>query len=143
MEKERRKHRRYVATGLRARVCEKGMFGLSTKPTSQEYPGMDISESGLQLAINKELKAHDKLILDISVPNTRKTPVRVNVQVVWVKMSGSSSGLAGLQFIDLDENQLAAIKELIGKYGSDKDQTTAYLRTKMLKGDSLYGRFQK
>lgn len=142
MDKERRAHKRYVITGLRARVCEATMFGLSTKPTSQEYPCMDISAGGLQIAVNKQLKPQDKLILDISIPNSRNNPVRVKTQVVWAKLSGNS-GLVGLQFTDLDEKQLVAIKELIGKFGSDKDQTTAYLRSKMLKGDSLYGRFQK
>lgn len=144
MQQERRKHKRYVVTGLRARVCEPGLFGLTTKPTAQEYPCMDISESGLQLAVKKGLKPQDKLILDISIPNSRSNPIRIKAQVVWVKMAdGSNSGLAGLQLTGLDDKQMAAIKELIGKHGNDKDQTTPYLRSKMLKGDSLYGRFQK
>ncbi|MBI5779617.1 MAG: PilZ domain-containing protein [Planctomycetes bacterium] len=142
MDKERRAHKRYVVTGLRARVCESTMFGLSSKPTSQEYPCMDISEGGLQIAVNKQLKPQDKLILDVSIPNNRNNPIRIKTRVVWVKLSGNS-GLVGLQFSDLDDKQTTAIKELIGKFGSDKDQTTAYLRSKMLKGDSLYGRFQK
>jgi len=104
---------------------------------------MDISEGGMQLAVNKEIKAQDKLLLDITIPNNRNNPIRVKIHVVWVKLSGGSSGLAGVQFIAPDQKQKDAIKELIGKYGSDKAQTTPYLRSKMLKGDSLYTRFQK
>lgn len=139
MEKERRAHKRFIIGGLRARLCETGMFGLSTKPTSQEYPCIDISEGGLQLAVRADFKKQDKVILDLTTPSTRKTPLRLKAELVWFK----DAGVAGLKFISLDENQKAELKMLVSKFGSDKDQTTPYLRSKMLKGDSLYGRFQK
>jgi len=139
MDKERRAHKRYLIGGLRARLCETTMFGLSTKPTAQEYPCLDISEGGLQLAVKLEFKKQDKVILDLSIPNSRTKPLRVKAQLVWFK----DAGLAGVKFISLDETQQAEIKMLIGKFGSDKDQTSPYIRSKMLKGDSLYGRFQK
>ena len=134
-----------MVTGLRARVREKTLFGLSSKPTTQEYPGLDISENGIQFAITKSgIKAQDEILLDISIPSGRSKPLCVKARVLWVKMSGDSNfGLAGLQFVSPTEEQQAELKALIGKHGSDKEQTTPYLLSKMQKNDSLLPRFRK
>lgn len=145
MSKERRSQKRYVITGLRGRVREKTLFGLSSKPTAQEYPCLDISEGGVQFAITKGgLKAQDEILLDISIPSGRNKPICVKARVLWVKLSPDSNfGLAGLQFISPSAEQQAELKMLIGKHGSDKEQTTPYLLSKMQKGDSLLPRFRK
>ena len=145
MSKERRSQKRYVITGLRGRVREKTLFGLSSKPTAQEYPCLDISEGGVQFAITKGgLKAQDEILLDISIPSGRNKPICVKARVLWVKLSTDSNfGLAGLQFVSPSPDLQAELKMLIGKHGSDKEQTTPYLLSKMQKGDSLLPRFRR
>ena len=147
MSKERRSQKRYVIAGLRARVREKTLFGLSSKPTTREYPGLDISEGGMQCATTKggvALKPQDEILLDISIPSGRNKPLCVKARVVWVKISADSNlGLAGLQFISPSADLQAELKVLIKQHGSDKAQTTPYLLSKMQKGDSLLTRFKK
>ncbi|HLD35920.1 MAG TPA: PilZ domain-containing protein [Planctomycetota bacterium] len=145
MEKERRSQKRYVIAGLRARVRKKTLFGLSSNPTTQEYPGLDISEGGIQFAISKGgFKTQDEILLDISIPSGRNKPICVKARVVWIKLLNDSNfGLAGLQFVSPSEEHQAELKALIQKHGSDKSQTTPYLLSKMQKNDSLLPRFRK
>ncbi|MBI5779616.1 MAG: PilZ domain-containing protein [Planctomycetes bacterium] len=144
MGQERRIHKRYIVPGLRARKREKILFGLSSKPTSYEYPCLDISESGIQCATKQKLQLQNKILLDISIPTSRNKPIRAKAQVVWFKLSDDMSfGLAGLQFVSINKKQQAELKMMMEKVGNDKDRTTPYLRSKLLKSDTLFIKLHK
>ena len=141
---ERRIAKRYIVPGLRAKLREKTLFGLSSKPTAQEYPCLDISASGLQFATKKGFKPQSHILIDISIPTSRTKPIRAKAKVVWFRISGDlNSALAGLQFVAIDKKQLAELKMLMEKVGSDKDRTTPYIRSKLLKSDTLFLQMRK
>jgi hypothetical protein len=137
---ERRQHKRYIVTGLRIRFIEKRLFGLLSKSASQEYLCLDISEDGLQFATQDKFNPQDDILIDITTPNTKKNPIRVNAKVVWFD---SSLGRVGIQFIHIDEKDRAVLKTLIEKSGTDKSQITPYIQAKIMKEDSMFLRIKK
>jgi len=135
-----------MVKGLRTRLRKKRLFGLLTKPTSQEYPCLDISESGLQLATKYPFPFNTKslILLDITIPLTRNNPIRVKVQPVWFKPSDDLSfGRVGVQFVSLGKRDYANLKRLIERCGTDKDKILSSIQVKMIKEDSLFIRTMK
>ncbi|HLD35459.1 MAG TPA: PilZ domain-containing protein [Planctomycetota bacterium] len=144
MGSERRIHKRYIVPGLRAKLREKIFFGLSSKPTPHEYPCLDISASGLQFATKKRFTPQSNILIDISIPTSRTKPIRAKAKIVWFRMSEDlNSALAGLQFVAVDKKQMAELKMLMEKVGSDKDRTSPYIRSKILKSDTLFVKLHK
>jgi len=144
MGQERRIHKRYIVPGLRARKREKTLFGLSSKQTSHEYPCLDISESGLQFVTKQKLQPQGKILLDISIPTSRTKPIRAKAQIVWFKLSDDLNyGLAGLHFVSVNKKQQAELRMMMEKLGNDKDQTTPFQRSKLLKTDTLFVKIHK
>ena len=54
-----------------------------------------------------------------------------------------NSALACLQFVAIDKKQLAELKMMMEKVGSDKNRTTPYIRSKLLKSDTLFIKMKK
>jgi c-di-GMP-binding flagellar brake protein YcgR len=141
---ERRTAKRYIVPGLRAKLREKIFFGLSSRPTDHEYPCLDISASGLQFATKKRFTPQSHILIDISIPTSRTKPIRANAKVVWFRISDDLNlALAGLHFVAIDKKQLAELQMLIEKVGSDKDRTSPYIRSKILKSDTLFVKLHK
>ncbi|MEW6026949.1 MAG: PilZ domain-containing protein [Planctomycetota bacterium] len=144
MGQERRTHKRYIVPGLRARKREKILFGLSSRPTSSEYPCIDISESGLQFVTKQGFKNQDKLLLDISIPTSRNKPIRTKAKVVWFKLSNDMNfAAAGLQFVGINKKHQAELKMMMEKLGNDKDRTTPFMQSKLLRSDTLFIKLHK
>jgi hypothetical protein len=136
---ERRNNKRYIVRGLRTRLREKYFLGLLSKPTSQEYPCLDISETGMQFATKKRFSASSRILLDISIPTTRSNPIRVKARVVWVNLSDDLSfGRVGVKFVQISKPHYNSLKLLIEKTGNDKSHITPYLQAKLTKEDTLF-----
>lgn len=130
--KEHRRHKRYYIKGLRTRLHTKRFFGLLTKPTSEEYICMDISESGLQF-ITKKLLTQDKLLLDVIAHSTKKDPIRVTGRVVWVKFSVEFGVyFIGVRFVALGKAPRNKLKMLIANVGEDKDRIPKEVHIKII-----------
>src|SRR3989339_2059747 len=139
MGSERRIHKRYSVPGLRAKLRQKIFFGLSSKPTPHEYPCLDISASGLQFATKKRFTPQSNILIDISIPTSRTKPIRAKAKIVWFRMSEDlNSALAGLEFVAVDKKQRAELEMLRVKVSSEKDRTSPYIRSKILKSDTLF-----
>ena len=112
-----------MVNGLKAGLREEHLFGLSSKPTSQEYPCLDISEGGLQFMAKHKIALQNRLLLDITIPTTRNHPIRVKARVLWFKMSGDlSSVLVGVQFVSVAKRHLAGLKMLLERVGRERKQ---------------------
>jgi hypothetical protein len=136
---DRRNNKRYIVRGLRTKLREKYLLGLLSKPTSQEYPCLDISESGMQFATKKRFSASSRILLDITIPTTRNNPIRVNAQVVWANLSDDLSyGRVGVKFIRINKQHYNSLRLLIEKTGNDKSRITPYLQAKLTKEDTLF-----
>jgi len=123
MTKECRTHKRYVVNGLKAGLREEHLFGLASKPTSQEYPCLDISEGGLQFVTKHKFDPQSRILLDITIPTTRNYPIRVKARVAWFKLSGDfSSVLVGAQFVSIAKRHLAELKVMIERIGRERKQ---------------------
>jgi c-di-GMP-binding flagellar brake protein YcgR len=139
MGSERRTAKRYIVPGLRAKLRETKLFGLLNKPTHHEYPCLDISEGGLQFLTRQHFKPQSNILIDISIPTSRNKPIMAKAKVVWFRMADNlNSAMAGLKFISIDKKKLAELKMLMEKVGSELDRTTPYIRSKLLKSDTLF-----
>jgi len=123
MPKESRKYKRYFVNGLKAGLREERLFGLSSKPTSREYPCLDISEGGLQFVTKHRFDPKTRILLDITIPTTRNHPIRVRARVAWFKLSSDFSAvLVGAQFVSVAKRHFAGLKMLIERAGRERRQ---------------------
>lgn len=123
MPKECRKYKRYFVNGLKAGLREERLFGLSSKPTSKEYPCLDISEGGLQFMTKHKFDPQSRLLLDVTIPTTRNNPIRVKARVLWFRMSGDlNSVLVGVQFVSVAKRHLAGLRMLLERAGRERNQ---------------------
>ena len=132
--KERRRHKRYWIKGLKQRLRKSRLLGLSSKPTSEEYPCLDISESGLQFIAKKVFKPANQILLDISTPLTRNEPIQAKARVVWSRSTTNLQFcMIGVQFSSVKKSQRAQFKMLVERAGEDKDKIPQRIRVKIIK----------
>lgn len=138
MNKERRRHKRYCVTGLRNRLLKPRFLGLFIEPTSEEYPCLDISESGLQFISKRIFNLQSRILFNITTPSTRNHPIRVKAKVVWLKRSFDLSFcLVGTNFVSLSERHRNELKMLLEKAGKYKEEIPQHIQTKMIKEASV------
>jgi Tfp pilus assembly protein PilZ len=142
--KERRKHRRYLVSGLRIRLMEKKLFGLLNKPAAREYLCLDVSEGGIQFTTQDKFAPNNPIIFVITTPSTKNSPIKASARVVWVAPADSSGfSKVGIEFVSLEEAEFSALKNLIQKVGTDKSKITPYIAKKLMSEDSIYLRIKK
>lgn len=138
IDKERRRHKRYCVKGLKNQLLEPLFFGLFSKPTSEEYPCLDISESGLQFISKKIFNPQSRILLNITTPTTRNHPIRVKAKVMWLKKSFDLSFcLVGTKFVSLSKPHHKELKMLIERSGRYKEEISQNTRGNMLKEASV------
>ncbi len=139
MGKERRHHKRYCVKGLKNRLRKNRFFGFLSKTTLEEYPCLDISESGLQFVTKRVFNQENRLGLDITTPFTRNAPIRVKAQVAWSKTPpGFGFHLIGVHFVSINKSQHAELKMLVERAGQDKDKIPRRIQVKMMKEASSH-----
>lgn len=92
------------------------LFLLGKKPLSGH--AFDISEGGLFLATHEQIKNETPLKLSLYLPCERPVLMQVAGRVAWVNEEGSRINSAlpagvGVQFLDLDERESAALKAFV------------------------------
>jgi hypothetical protein len=133
MSIERRIHKRYCVKGLKSRLRISLFLGLTSKPTSDEFPCIDISESGLQFVTKKVFVPQSRLLLDISTPYTRNAPIRAKARVAWFKPSFDLDFyMVGVQFVSLGKAQHNELKTLVSKAGEAKDKLPDHVLVKLI-----------
>ncbi|MFH1226906.1 MAG: PilZ domain-containing protein [Planctomycetota bacterium] len=131
MVNDKRQHKRYWVKGLKGRLREPYFLGLLSKPTNEEYPCLDISESGLQFASRKSFNPNDKVLLDIMTPLTKDTPIRVKSVIAWSKRSiPLGLFLVGAKFITIPKPDRTELKILIERGGQDGAHISTHVRIK-------------
>jgi hypothetical protein len=134
MGAERRLHKRYCVKGLKAQLRESRFFGLLSKPTSIEYPCIDISEGGLQFVTKKPFKRNTKLLLDIHNSFSRDNPIRAKSKVVWLKsLTMLSTCLVGVEFRPLKKSEHNELKKIMAMVGEDKEKISSNIKINLIK----------
>lgn len=140
MVRENRRHKRYWVKGLKSRLRERYFLGLLSKPTDEEYPCLDISESGLQFVSRKFFKPNDTLLLDILTPLTEDNPVRAKIAIAWAKRSANLGFcLVGARFVSVPRSGRAELKRLIERGGQDGAHISMQVRLKAAGRTDLIG----
>lgn len=131
MTKENRRHKRYWVKGLKSRLRERYFLGLLSKPTDEEYPCMDISESGLQFVSKKFFKPENTFLLDILTPLTEKNPIRAKIAVAWSKRAALRGiCLVGAKFVSIPSSGRSELKRLLERGGQDGAHVSMHVRLK-------------
>ncbi|MFA5794631.1 MAG: PilZ domain-containing protein [Candidatus Brocadiia bacterium] len=131
MVNEKRRHKRYWVKGLKSRLRERYFLGLLSKPTEEEYPCLDISESGLQFVSTKAFKPEDELLLDIFTSLSEKKPVQAKIAIAWVKRSTQLGiCLVGARFVSVPRAGRAELKHMIERGGLDGEHISMQVRLK-------------
>lgn len=131
MVKENRRHKRYWVKGLKSRLRERYFLGLLSKPTDEEYPCLDISESGLQFVSKKFFKSEDTLLLDIFTPLSEEKPIQAKTVVAWSKRSTQLGVcLVGARFVSITKSDRSELKHMIERGGQDGEHISIHVRLK-------------
>lgn len=139
MGNDRRINKRYFVTGLKNQVLEPRFFGLFSKPATQEYPCLDISETGLQFISKKTFKLHSRVVLNITTSTTRNQPIRVKAKVVWLRKSFDLSFyLVGTKFVSLSKQNRKELKVLLERVGKYKEEVSQQTQEQMIKKASVH-----
>ncbi|MBI4712715.1 MAG: PilZ domain-containing protein [Planctomycetes bacterium] len=134
MAQEHRQHKRYWVKGLKGRLRERYFLGLLSRPTLSEYPCMDISEGGLQFVSKKSFKPKENILLDISAPLTRETPIRAKARVAWSRLSQEFGlYLIGARFISIPRARRSEFRIMIERGGEDEERVGKHIRIKIIK----------
>lgn len=118
-ESDKRKAFRFAIKGGVVQYKEAGGVFAFLKGSSDKYPIVNLSSTGVKFLTADTLLIGDKLSFTIGIPTLGGEPLTAEGRVAWVQRSARyKANIIGVQFTAMTKDSLNRLKNLIGFLGS-------------------------
>lgn len=118
-DSDKRRGFRFPVKGGVVQYKEAGGLFAFLKGSSDRYPIINISSTGLKFITTDTLLIGDKLSFTVGIPTLGGEPLTADGRVAWVQFSTRfKANIIGVQFTAMTKNSISRLRNLIGFMGS-------------------------
>ena len=118
-DKDKRRGFRFPVKGGVIQYKESGGLFAFLKGSSDRYPILNISSTGLKFLTTDTLLIGDKLSFTVGIPTLGGEPLNADGRVAWTQYSTRfKANIIGVQFTAMTKDSISRLKNLIGFLGS-------------------------
>ncbi|MFH1228378.1 MAG: PilZ domain-containing protein [Planctomycetota bacterium] len=114
-DSDKRRAFRFPIKGGSVQYKEAGGLFAFLKGSSEKYPIINLSSTGLRFLTTDTLLIGDKMTFVIGVPTLGGEPLTADGRVTWVQRSSRyKANIVGVQFTAMTKDSIARLKNLVG-----------------------------